>query len=402
MTRLIVISSLLISIFLVPQMAQAAIYYVATTGNDNYATAQAQDPATPWRTIQRCLNNVAPGDTCTVMNGTYAKASIIVNGSPSLPITLKAQNRYGAVINLPTITNAANDGLSVFGKQHYIIDGFDIQGAGGSGSTAANTGVNVQNSTNITVKNMKIHGMNRTICTASEYGSQGIYIENVTDFVGENNILFSIGRLLQGESGCGIDDHVHDHGYYIKSGTNITVRGNLIYDTFRGWPIHVYGGTVKNLNIYNNTLADNASIYNPGQIVLAHSIATANIKNNVCYNPLLWCVSYSSMPSFTNVVVDHNVSTAAMDGGNRPSGMFFLDNLDKKIASELFKNPLTRDYTPKLGSPTIDNGLSISEVALDLVGTRRPQINGHDIGAIELSGTANTGSPAAPKGLRVQ
>jgi hypothetical protein len=50
----------------------AATYYVsATAGDDSRTAAQAQDSATPWRTIQKAASTMVAGDRCVIRGGTY-------------------------------------------------------------------------------------------------------------------------------------------------------------------------------------------------------------------------------------------------------------------------------------------------------------------------------------------
>lgn len=52
--------------------ALAATYYVdAFNGDDSHAAAQAQNIATPWRTIQKAANTMVAGDTALIRTGTY-------------------------------------------------------------------------------------------------------------------------------------------------------------------------------------------------------------------------------------------------------------------------------------------------------------------------------------------
>ncbi len=50
----------------------ATTYFVSEAkGDDSRSGTIAQDPATPWKTIQRAADAMAPGDTCVIRAGTY-------------------------------------------------------------------------------------------------------------------------------------------------------------------------------------------------------------------------------------------------------------------------------------------------------------------------------------------
>jgi len=70
------------------QPAWAVTYYVATTGNDaNSGTSVTQ----PFRTIQRGMNVVVPGDTVLIRGGTYREqVEAIKGGTADKPITVAA------------------------------------------------------------------------------------------------------------------------------------------------------------------------------------------------------------------------------------------------------------------------------------------------------------------------
>lgn len=53
--------------------AEAATYYVATTGNDAYVCTTAQTITTPKRTIKSGITCLKPGDTLYIRAGTYTE-----------------------------------------------------------------------------------------------------------------------------------------------------------------------------------------------------------------------------------------------------------------------------------------------------------------------------------------
>ena len=127
MTR--VLALLLSYVMLLPAPLWAATYYVnATGGNDSRTTGQAQVQGTPWLTIQKCVDNVAAGDTCLVEDGTYTDGDgngIVVyvnttNGTSGSPITIKSTNQYGAKLTVSSAQNGLNAGFYI-AKDYYII-----------------------------------------------------------------------------------------------------------------------------------------------------------------------------------------------------------------------------------------------------------------------------------------
>lgn len=72
--------------------ADAATYYVATTGNDTSPGTEMQ----PWRTIQRAANRVQPGDRVLVQPGVYYERVVMkTSGSSNAPIVFEGTRGAG-------------------------------------------------------------------------------------------------------------------------------------------------------------------------------------------------------------------------------------------------------------------------------------------------------------------
>src|SRR5262245_30071946 len=114
-------------------VARAADYVVSATGND----AAAGSAASPWLTIQRVWRTVAPGDTVTVEDGTYAGVACDgVSGTASARIVIRARNRGGAKINAPGAGvggDASQDYIQLSSCSYITVDGFEVSGAPRSG-----------------------------------------------------------------------------------------------------------------------------------------------------------------------------------------------------------------------------------------------------------------------------
>ena len=70
----------------------ASEYYVnVARGDDSRTEAQACEPATPWRSIQRAADAVGPGDTVLVQEGEYAAGAVVnAKGTAEKPIVFRA------------------------------------------------------------------------------------------------------------------------------------------------------------------------------------------------------------------------------------------------------------------------------------------------------------------------
>jgi len=71
---------------------EATEYYVSVAkGDDTRTEAQAREPATPWKTIQRAADAVGPGDTVLVQAGEYAAGAVVsAKGTAERPIVFRA------------------------------------------------------------------------------------------------------------------------------------------------------------------------------------------------------------------------------------------------------------------------------------------------------------------------
>lgn len=74
-----------------------AAYYVATTGNDTSGNGSS---SSPWKTIQKAVNTVSPGDTINVRAGTYNER-VVANktGTSSSPIIIQGYQQERPVVS---------------------------------------------------------------------------------------------------------------------------------------------------------------------------------------------------------------------------------------------------------------------------------------------------------------
>lgn len=76
--------------------ATGNVYYVAPNGSDQNGGSENA----PWGTFSYALKTLRPGDTLTLKNGTYNQTlNITVSGTETAPITIRAENDGGAIID---------------------------------------------------------------------------------------------------------------------------------------------------------------------------------------------------------------------------------------------------------------------------------------------------------------
>ena len=353
-----------------------ATKYVGTAGNDTTGDGSIGNR---WLTIQKGVRSIAAGDTLLVGDGTYTDTdddgrvcrsdSTSPVGTQALPVTIKSENPGMATLTIPGKAGFDNAGFYI-DKAWYVIEGFNITGGSGIDASISHAGIVITNTgDNLVVRNNKFHNICRDLCYDTTFGNAGILKrDGAAGVTIENNIFHTIGRLRNGESACTTNIFQHDHAIYSEGGSELTIRRNLVYDCNRGWPIHLYksgGGTHTNLNIYNNTLADKSSTGSPsGQIMLAETYVTANIKNNIFYDVASAPINTLGTTT-TDVVVDYNLTTSSdanMFVNAVPTGTTVgADNNHNLIgeASMGFTNSATRDYTLAAGSVALNSGVNL-------------------------------------------
>lgn len=387
--------------------AQATTYYVASTGNDSNPGTSIQ----PWRHPQKCVDSGSPliaGDTCIVRSGTYTDTgtdgiTIWIRGnSPAgtatKPITLKSEIPYGAIIQVPHTHTNSNTAIHI-NAAYWMVEGFDIDGSLSTDPTN-HVGIRLANASNGTViRNNRIHHIGRS-CNDThndsgnvQHVNAGILVTGQSDVLIQENVIYTIGRYRNDENGCSTSIYQHDHGIY-AAGTNLTIRRNVIFDANRGYPIHIYGGTTTNLQIYHNTLSGrSATGYPKGQIRLASTINQARIMNNLSHNSSGGLVNAFPLKGL-DVVVSHNMGDSSMNIWGMPiPGVTFSDNFEQHANLSL-ADPSRYDFRLTEKSVAIDRGTTI--------GVPQVKDGAPDIGAFEFAGAGPDKQLLAPVELKVQ
>jgi parallel beta-helix repeat protein len=218
----------------VTQHAEAGpTYYVdADIGDDTHTDLEAQNPATPWRTIKKAVDTgglatmvktgTPPGYTVIVQPGVYHESvESKRDGFPDAQVVIQASPPGSVTIQPPSGTNG------IFISHHYhVIEGFVVTGAtiglklgphdpGGTGPVVG-----------VVARDNEVH----------HNSSNGIQFTNALDGVAESNTVYQNNQNGISYSGNGSvihDNVVHTNaqfGIYIKDGIDHQLWDNTVYN----------------------------------------------------------------------------------------------------------------------------------------------------------------------------
>ena len=269
--------------------ASAVTNYVATTGNDTNAGTLAS----PWRTIQKAANTLAPGDTVLVRGGVYSEAvSVNVSGSAaSGPVTF--QNYPGESPIVDGSTTPVPDGnaglFSIVGRSYVSVSGFEIRNYRTNALHIVPAGVWIGGGAHdISIISNNIHHIENTNANAD-----GAY-----------------GLVVYGDNAATI--------------SNIVICANELHDLKTAWSESMaLDGNVSDFEVSGNRVHDNWNI----GILFAGGYGTYSVasldraRHGVCRDNVIWRCSTASNPNYnspscagiycdgsTDIVVEHNKS----------------------------------------------------------------------------------------------
>jgi len=360
----------------------AATFYVASDGSD----ANPGSASAPFRTLQRAADMAFAGDAVVVRDGTYGHENSVTggdasdnensplvlhnSGSPGAPITIRAENQWGAVLDCELLCDAYID---LYNASYVVIQDFVI-------TRGYKEGIHSNDSAHhITLRGNRFEYIaNRA--SASPLGLSGMYTnQNCHDFVIDGNVFHDIGRS---------DANWLDHGLYLH-GSNFTITNNLFYNIPHGWSIQAADG-LNNVLIANNTFAFPQGGGQDGQIMLWNNQTNLTIENNIFYNAKNYAIArYSS--TIGNCSIDHNliygVSAIMADSSGCTVGVTQSGSDPSFVDPWIF--PF--DFHLRAGSPAIGSGAQVSAISA-VIGLLPALSAGPDLGAYPF---------AAPASLRI-
>lgn len=436
--------------------ANAATYYVSTSGNDANNGAQS----TPFRTISHAAGVAVAGDTVYVRAGVYGDlVRISSKGTSAAHVHIANYPGEAPVID-GTGTAAATD-LVVFSNAQYVdFSGFEVR-------NSTHIGICIYPGSFLTISNNNVHGSVRNGIWAG-YSSFGTTSDlTISGNTVWNNVLENQNRTMSGGWAQAIGT---------QNANRVTITGNKVYDNYGEGIAYVLsdGGTIKGNTVYDNysveiyldnaqtTTVDSNLAYTTGNTAYyrsgypASGIGTANesystsnplnsltIVNNIVLNSkygfyysneanggglqnvtianntfykgavdLLWIASAAHSGSFVENNVFDQVGNVMTNVAG--SGVTYRNNdwyggtagsaagSGDVLADPQLANPgglTAADYKLTVGSPAVAAGLTLSNVTLDYFGA--PRTVAYDLGAHQLgtASTADTIAPTAPLSL---
>jgi hypothetical protein len=390
------LSAFTLTALLLAPTLNAETYYVAPFGSD----ARRGSAADPFRTIQKAVDVVKPGDTVIVRDGTYtggedAVAEIRRSGTRNAWITFKAENKWGAVLdgrNFKTM-----HGIIIASGVGYLrFEGLQVQQMY-SGAFSAS-----ENTHDLYYYQNLIHHIG-LVCTETSGGLVGFRDKDTSErLTFDSNVIHTIGRDHPSDGCFSITGNYknHDHGMYLH-GKDHRIINNVFYNFRSGWSIQSSEGASGWL-IANNTFA----FPNPnrqGQIVLWRRNSNFTIANNVFYQPNGAAINLNPCGNKSKIVVRNNISTGEMlysgeTEDARCENVTLLDNAtntDPRLA-----NPQKHDFRLTPSSPALNKADKSVSPELDHEGNPRPQGGAPDLGAFEFGSVP--ASAATPGTTRSQ
>jgi len=376
----------------------------------------------PGDDVAPLIARLRPGDTLRFAPGVYTHALVLrrVRGTEHAPIVLKAEP--GVEMTKP---RGSRNGIFLTpergGCAWIVIDGFRI-------TETRNAGILIGGSRHVTVRNCtcgdnRRWGIQTWLCDAITvenchlYGSKrehGLYFSTTEHPVARNN-------RIHDNAGCGI----HMNGDHREGGDGLISDGllerNVIYSCGNprgGAAINMDG--VETTVVRNNLLTNNHSggitvfhqggirsgtrnrfyhntvYFQPGKgrfgLELRDGATDTVVMNNIFVGglgPALWVDSASlkGLKSDHNITFQHDGALPMERDGKRLAFAEWQRTMSQDAHSLSvdpgFVDAAKGDFRLRPGSPGVDRGVKIDDVAKDLAGAKRPQGAACDIGAYE-------------------
>ncbi|MFJ7625187.1 choice-of-anchor Q domain-containing protein [Streptomyces sp. NPDC097595] len=427
-----------------PAQAASTTYYVSPSGSD---TNPGTSAGLPFKTLQKAADLTKPGDTVSIMKGTYTESAdgqdvltIRRSGSAGLPITYKPYPGDHPVIHPVTGWN----GINISGASYIRIQGLEVAGDiphltladaeahAVPGKPKFNTNcVAAYKNTTTGLQSHHIDIIGNDVHDCPGGGISAIDADHVT--IDHNRVHTTSWYNVYATSGISIlralDSDKGDPGTYKIRITDNVVNDNetkikwhdcdcysdgngIIVDTLKGKPAGEgadYNGRVL--------VANNLSFDNGGSGIHSFKSQHVDIVGNTAYynSRSSRQTGYANVYALqsTDVRLLDNISYARagkptnLTSGNQnvtyDSNIYFNGAAPETtgphdlVADPKLVNPgtdpSTADFRLRADSPAVDSGAAFPAVDKDLDGNGRPAGSGYDRGAYERTAESTGAEP---------
>ena len=222
-----------VAVFLPMTMRGAKTYYVSTDGNDG---SDGLTEHTAFRTIERALEAIQPGEVVSVLPGIYHEAVTLESiGIPEEPITVRGV-RGGATLDGRGVMTM---GFWCEKCTNLIFETLELR-------NFTDTGIGVYLSSDIRMRKLTVHHNGSAVQLVDwELEGYGIHVDESQRVSVENCDVYQNGPCPRpfGVLGTGINTYgcadcvirsnlSHDNiggGILVEDGTNVLVEGNRVY-----------------------------------------------------------------------------------------------------------------------------------------------------------------------------
>jgi hypothetical protein len=423
-----------------PAEAATTTYYVSPSGSDDNA---GTSPGSPLRTLQKAADRTLPGDTVSIMGGTYNEAAegrslllITRSGTAAQPITYQAYPGSKPVLHPVT----SWDGINVVGASYIKVTGLEIAG----------------NAPRLTLDAAEHHALSddaryNTNCLTVRRDKQGGPIPHDVEITG-NDFHGCPGGGISAIDADGVtirDNRVHENSWfthYATSGISVLRALDASPGDRQSYKIRITGNTVygnqtkvkwSQCDCYSDgngiiidtnkekpagtgddyqgrtLVADNVVFDNGGSGIHAFKSQHVDIVNNTAYeNSASPHLKYANVfgAQSRDVRILNNIAVARpglpVNSNSQNQDVTYDYNLyfngtapqttgpHDLVADPKFLNPTTdptaADFRLRPGSPALDTGTPFAAVPRDITGATRTPGQAYDRGAYASTAAGTT------------
>jgi hypothetical protein len=332
-------------------------FYVSPGGSDSGPGTRAR----PWRSVQKALSTLRPGQRALVRRGTYVHDHVLERaGSRTAPITIAAYPGERVVLRAASGSGDTYPLRIASGAAYARVQGFVLELAKG------------ESSTNVYFEG-RAHDVELSRNEVRFSQDQGVFAEAST------RNLHIIGNRIHGNGRGHVSGQHQSHGLYIE-GRDHLIANNVVYDHPFGFGIQIYPEN-EGTTVVSNTVVGSG---HSGIVVGGDGgVGDITIRNNVIAFNARYGVQMDSDCPTGAVPIDRNVIYGNGDGAVQ-GGCSRVNTSGGNVTSDpRFVSRAGRNFQLRPGSPAINGARPDFSLRIDARGRKRPRGGGYDLGAYE-------------------